>query len=115
MVGRPEACNGCPACPGSAGYDPKKTGPFVPPKGIAGPIRNPEELYWGDFLGVELVVVGMSPSFREVDEGEPFVFPNFFVLPQFGNALIYRSRPDGFDPDACIYDVWSVTAIVAFF
>jgi len=41
--------------------------------------------------------------------GEFFVFPNFFVLPQFGNALSYRSRPNGFDPDSCIYEIWSLT------
>jgi phenylpropionate dioxygenase-like ring-hydroxylating dioxygenase large terminal subunit len=40
--------------------------------------------------------------------GECFVFPNYFVLPQFGNALIYRSRPKGQDPDTCIFEVWSV-------
>jgi phenylpropionate dioxygenase-like ring-hydroxylating dioxygenase large terminal subunit len=41
--------------------------------------------------------------------GEFFVFPNFFILPQFGNALSYRSRPNGFDPDSCIYEIWSLT------
>ncbi len=38
-----------------------------------------------------------------------FMFPNFFVLPQFGNALIYRSRPDGLDPEGCYFELWSVT------
>jgi phenylpropionate dioxygenase-like ring-hydroxylating dioxygenase large terminal subunit len=41
--------------------------------------------------------------------GEFFVFPHFFVLPQFGNALSYRVRPDGFDPDSCIFEIWSLT------
>ena len=38
-----------------------------------------------------------------------FVFPNYFVLPQFGNALLYRSRPNGDDPESCLFDVWSVS------
>ncbi len=41
--------------------------------------------------------------------GECFLFPNFFFLPQFGNALSYRSRPNGSDPDSCIFEVWSLT------
>jgi phenylpropionate dioxygenase-like ring-hydroxylating dioxygenase large terminal subunit len=41
--------------------------------------------------------------------GESFLFPNFFFLPQFGNSLSYRARPDGFDPDSCIFEVWSLT------
>ncbi len=40
--------------------------------------------------------------------GECFVFPNYLILPQFGNALIYRTRPTGKDPDSCIFEVWSV-------
>ncbi len=38
-----------------------------------------------------------------------FVFPNYFVLPQYGNALLYRSRPHGGDPESCLFDVWSVS------
>ncbi len=38
-----------------------------------------------------------------------YVFPNYFILPQYGNALIYRSRPDGDDPEACYFELWSVT------
>ena len=38
-----------------------------------------------------------------------FIFPNYFVLPQFGNALIYRSRPHGDDPETCLFEVWSVS------
>lgn len=73
---RPDACNGCPACPGSPGYDPKKTGAFVPPKGDNISYGDPKAISWRDFVGIKLVVVGMSPSFREVDEGEPFVGPS---------------------------------------
>ncbi len=38
-----------------------------------------------------------------------FLFPNYFVLPQYGNALIYRSRPNGLDPESCLFELWSVT------
>lgn len=38
-----------------------------------------------------------------------FVFPNYFVLPMFGSAAIYRCRPDGLDPEACLFEVWAVT------
>lgn len=39
--------------------------------------------------------------------GEVFVFPNLMILPQAGNAMIYRVRPDGFDPDRCIFEIMS--------
>ena len=38
-----------------------------------------------------------------------FMFPNYFVLPQYGNALVYRSRPNGADPESCRFEVWSLT------
>jgi phenylpropionate dioxygenase-like ring-hydroxylating dioxygenase large terminal subunit len=38
-----------------------------------------------------------------------FIFPNYFVLPMFGSALLYRSRPDGLDPEACLFELWAVT------
>ena len=37
-----------------------------------------------------------------------FIFPNYFVLPQYGNALVYRVRPNGDDPESC-----RVRAVVA--
>ncbi len=38
-----------------------------------------------------------------------FMFPNYFILPMFGEAQIYRSRPDGNDPEATIFELWAVT------
>jgi phenylpropionate dioxygenase-like ring-hydroxylating dioxygenase large terminal subunit len=38
-----------------------------------------------------------------------FLFPNYFVLPQYGNALVYRVRPHGQDPEACLFEVWSLS------
>jgi len=39
--------------------------------------------------------------------GEIVIFPNLMILPQAGNAMIYRVRPDGFDPDRCIFEIYS--------
>jgi hypothetical protein len=41
--------------------------------------------------------------------GEIFLFPNFFVLPQYGNALSYRCRPHEDNPEKCRFEVWSLT------
>ncbi len=38
-----------------------------------------------------------------------FMFPNYFVLPQYGNALVYRVRPHGDDPESCLFELWSLT------
>lgn len=38
-----------------------------------------------------------------------FCFPNFFVLPQYGNALVYRVRPHGDDPESCLFELWSLS------
>jgi phenylpropionate dioxygenase-like ring-hydroxylating dioxygenase large terminal subunit len=39
--------------------------------------------------------------------GEVFIFPNFMILPQSGNAMMYRARPFGTDPDRCIFEIFS--------
>ncbi len=39
--------------------------------------------------------------------GEIFVFPNLMILPQAGNAMMYRVRPNGLDPDSCIFEIYS--------
>jgi phenylpropionate dioxygenase-like ring-hydroxylating dioxygenase large terminal subunit len=38
-----------------------------------------------------------------------FVFPHFFVLPQYGNALSYRFRPVLNQPERCLLELWSIT------
>jgi nitrite reductase/ring-hydroxylating ferredoxin subunit len=45
--------------------------------------------------------------------GEIFVFPNLLILPNFANAMIYRVRPDGLDPDRCLFEVFSTTTYPA--
>jgi len=39
--------------------------------------------------------------------GEVFVFPNLLILPNAGNGMFYRARPDGLDPDKCIFEIFS--------
>ena len=36
-----------------------------------------------------------------------YVFPNYFVLPQFGNMASYRIRPLG--PETCLFELWALT------
>lgn len=57
--------------------------------------------------GIPLPV--LTPDQMKQWGGEIFLFPNFFVLPQFGNALSYRCRPYGNDPEWCRFEVWSLT------
>jgi nitrite reductase/ring-hydroxylating ferredoxin subunit len=41
--------------------------------------------------------------------GEVFLFPNYFMLPMYGNSLAYRSRPYNDDPECCRFEIWSLT------
>jgi nitrite reductase/ring-hydroxylating ferredoxin subunit len=41
--------------------------------------------------------------------GEIFLFPNYFMLPQYENSLAYRIRPYNDDPEWCRFEVWSLT------
>ena len=45
--------------------------------------------------------------------GEVFIFPNLMVLPQAGNAMMYRVRPNGSDPDSCIFEIYSTKTLPA--
>lgn len=36
------------------------------------------------------------------------IFPNCVTLPYFDGAIWYRARPDGDDPDKCIFNIWSL-------
>jgi hypothetical protein len=36
------------------------------------------------------------------------MFPNLIVLPYMDGGLWYRARPNGNDPDSCVFDVWSL-------
>jgi nitrite reductase/ring-hydroxylating ferredoxin subunit len=45
--------------------------------------------------------------------GEIFLFPNVMILPMAGNAMIYRVRPDGLNPDQCIFEIMSTKSYPA--
>ncbi len=45
--------------------------------------------------------------------GEIFIFPNFMILPHAGNAMMYRARPAGPDPDRCIFEIYSTKSYPA--
>lgn len=49
----------------------------------------------------------LTPETLAMWGGEVFIFPNLMVLPQAGNNMIYRVRPDGFDPERCIFEIFS--------
>jgi phenylpropionate dioxygenase-like ring-hydroxylating dioxygenase large terminal subunit len=53
-------------------------------------------------LGVDLA--GFSIA-EVIDHIEYWVFPNWCPFPGATNALQYRFRPNGHDPDSCIFDV----------
>ena len=45
--------------------------------------------------------------------GEVFVFPNLLILPGPGRVMMYRVRPKGMNPDACIFEIFSTTGYPA--
>jgi phenylpropionate dioxygenase-like ring-hydroxylating dioxygenase large terminal subunit len=48
-----------------------------------------------------------KPETAKMWGGEVFVFPNLLILPNLGNAMFYRVRPDGSDPNRCIFEIYS--------
>jgi len=48
-----------------------------------------------------------TPENLEMWGGEVFIFPNFMILPQAGNIMMYRARPDGLDPNRSIFEIFS--------
>lgn len=48
------------------------------------------------------------PPPSQVTSGYAHVFPNLTVLPAYGNSLVYRVRPNGIDPESCIFEVWAL-------
>jgi phenylpropionate dioxygenase-like ring-hydroxylating dioxygenase large terminal subunit len=58
--------------------------------------------------GAGIPMAPMSDNMR-LWGGEIFMFPNFFMLPMYGNCLSYRMRPIRDDPEWTLFDVWSLT------
>jgi phenylpropionate dioxygenase-like ring-hydroxylating dioxygenase large terminal subunit len=48
-----------------------------------------------------------TPEILGMWGGEVVIFPNLMILPQAGNAMIYRVRPDAKDPDKCTFEILS--------
>ena len=55
----------------------------------------------------------LVPEILEIWGGEVFIFPNLMILPQAGNAMIYRVRPNGLDPDSCTFEIYSTRTLPA--
>lgn len=39
------------------------------------------------------------------------VFPNTILLPNQGSVFGYRARPDGLDPDSCLFEIFSLDQV----
>jgi glycine betaine catabolism A len=39
------------------------------------------------------------------------VFPNTILLPQQGSSFMYRARPNGFDPDSCLFEIFALEQV----
>ena len=55
----------------------------------------------------------LAPEILDMWGGEVFIFPNLMILPQAGNAMIYRVRPNRFDPDSCTFEILSTRTLAA--
>jgi phenylpropionate dioxygenase-like ring-hydroxylating dioxygenase large terminal subunit len=55
----------------------------------------------------------MVPEILGMWGGEVFIFPNLMILPQAGNAMIYRVRPNKSDPDTCTFEIMSTRTLPA--
>jgi len=55
----------------------------------------------------------LTPETAGMWGGMIFVFPNLLILPNLGNVMLYRVRPDGMNPDACIFEIFSNTTYPA--
>ena len=48
------------------------------------------------------------PPPSPIQTGHAHVFPHITFVHELGNVLMYRSRPNGFDPNSCIFELWSL-------
>jgi phenylpropionate dioxygenase-like ring-hydroxylating dioxygenase large terminal subunit len=67
-----------------------------------------EALYtWNTGAGIKLP--DPDPEVLARWGSNSFVFPNFAIHPLFGNAIVYRCRPDTESPEHCLFEIWAVT------
>jgi phenylpropionate dioxygenase-like ring-hydroxylating dioxygenase large terminal subunit len=55
------------------------------------------------------IPIRATPESTRLWGGEIFLYPNFFYLPMYSNALSYRVRPYDDNPETCRFEVWSLT------
>jgi nitrite reductase/ring-hydroxylating ferredoxin subunit len=75
------------------------------PASVPGVLRGLRKKY-AEADGVEWPVLD-DDALRK-GEGDWHVFPNMVFLIYEGVTLAYRARPNGVDPDSCIFDIWSL-------
>jgi hypothetical protein len=52
---------------------------------------------------------GLDADYMQESRDTWITFPNFiFVHAMIDSIIVYRARPNGNDPDSCIFDVWSL-------
>ncbi len=68
---------------------------------------------YADAAATDRPMPKMTPEVLGMWGGEIFIFPNVMVLPQAGNAMIYRVRPNGDDPDSCTFEIFSTRSLPA--
>lgn len=52
---------------------------------------------------------GLTAEYVEASRDTWTVFPNFiFVHAMVDSIIVYRARPNGRDPESCLFDVWSL-------
>jgi phenylpropionate dioxygenase-like ring-hydroxylating dioxygenase large terminal subunit len=50
----------------------------------------------------------LTPEQQAEGTGVFSVFPNLVMLVSLANCFMYRARPNGDDPDSCIFDLWAL-------
>ena len=48
----------------------------------------------------------IDPAYFGVVGHDWHIFPNTVMLPALTTALCYRARPNGYDPNSCIFEVY---------
>jgi phenylpropionate dioxygenase-like ring-hydroxylating dioxygenase large terminal subunit len=71
----------------------------TPRQRIAARLRR----FYGETFGVDLANIS---DCEVIDVIEYNLFPNLIAFGGFGSPLVYRSRPDGDDPNRSIFEVW---------
>jgi hypothetical protein len=59
--------------------------------------------------GANIPMPEAEPEVMRLWGGDVQLFPNYLMLPMYGNCLAYRVRPHNDDPEWCEFDVYSLT------